>query len=109
MSHSLDAKPGQITKWKKNRLEAFEMWCFRKMLKTPWTERVTNEEVLDKVKEKRQLWKCIESRTYIKMIGHILSQESLLKTIIEEDIERYIEKGRPRAEYKTQIMKDMNK
>jgi len=35
----------------KNRLEVFEMWCFRKMLKTPWTERVIYEEVLDKTSD----------------------------------------------------------
>jgi hypothetical protein len=35
----------------KNRLEAFKMWCFRKMLKIPWTERVMNKEVIDKIKE----------------------------------------------------------
>ena len=34
----------------KNRLEAFEMWCLRKILKIPWTERVTNNEILDRVK-----------------------------------------------------------
>jgi len=38
------------------------MWCCRKMFEIFWAERVTNEEVLDRVKEKRRLWKCIQSR-----------------------------------------------
>jgi len=41
------------------------------------------------------------------MIGHILRHESLLKKIIEGDIEGHIARGRPRAEYMTQIMQDL--
>ena len=29
---------------------AFEMKCYRKILKIPWTDRVTNEKVVEKVK-----------------------------------------------------------
>ncbi|CAI6343800.1 unnamed protein product [Macrosiphum euphorbiae] len=97
-----------INSTEKNRLEAFEMWCYRKMLKIPWTEKVTNKEVLDKIKEQRQIWKSIQSRRG-KMIGHILRHESLLKKIIEGDVEGHIARGRPRTEYMTQIMQDTNK
>lgn len=91
----------------KNRLKAIEMWCFEKMLKIPWIGRVTNEEVLNKIKEKRQLWKSIQSRRD-KMIGHILRNRSLLKTIIEGDIQGQIGKRKLRK-YMTQIMKDIDK
>jgi hypothetical protein len=43
------------------------------------------------------------------MIGHILRHESLLKKIIERDVEGHIARGRPRAECMTQIMQDTNK
>jgi hypothetical protein len=33
------------------RLECFEMWCWRRMEKISWTDRVRNEEVLCMVKE----------------------------------------------------------
>ncbi|KAF0724219.1 LINE-1 reverse transcriptase [Aphis craccivora] len=84
------------------------MWCYRKMLKIPWTEKVTNKEILDKIKEQRQIWKSIQSRRG-KMIGHILRHQSLLKKIIEGDVEGHISRGRPRTEYMTQIMQDTNK
>jgi len=29
-----------------NKLEAFEMWIYRKILKIPWTARMRNEDVL---------------------------------------------------------------
>lgn len=39
------------------------------------------------------------------MIGHILKHESLLKTMIEGDVEESIGRGRLRAEYMTRIKK----
>ena len=35
------------------RLEAFEMWCWRKMFKISYKEHVTNDEVLSRAKVKR--------------------------------------------------------
>jgi len=78
------------------------------MYTIPWTERVTNEEVLDRIKDKRHLWKSIQSRRD-KIIGHILKHESLLRTIFERELEGHVGWGRLRTKYMTQIIKDMNK
>ena len=37
------------------RLEAFEMWCWRKMFKISYKEHVTNDQVLSREKEKRSI------------------------------------------------------
>jgi hypothetical protein len=37
------------------QLESFEMWCWRRMEKISWTDRVRNEEVLLRVKEQRNI------------------------------------------------------
>ena len=34
-----------------NKIEAFEMWLFRKILKVPYTAHVTNDEIIKRVKE----------------------------------------------------------
>jgi hypothetical protein len=34
-------------------LESFEIWCWRRMKRISWTDRVRNEEVLERVKEER--------------------------------------------------------
>ena len=36
-------------------LESFEMWCWRRMEKIKWSGKVTNEQVLDRIGEKRTL------------------------------------------------------
>lgn len=38
-----------------NMLEGIKIRGFRKMLKIPWTERVTNKKVLDKIKKQRKV------------------------------------------------------
>jgi hypothetical protein len=52
-------------------LERFEMWCRRRMEKIIWTDHVTNEEVLLRVKEQRNILHEIRKRK-ANWIGHIL-------------------------------------
>src|SRR5688572_6975549 len=44
------------------RLEAFEMWIWRRMERVSWMERRTNEDILQMVDEKRSLLGIIRSR-----------------------------------------------
>ena len=39
----------------KKRLESCEMWFLRRMMKTPWTDRVSNEEVLTRAGVQRKM------------------------------------------------------
>jgi len=75
------------------------MWSYRKMLKIKWIERITNEAVLDRMKEKRELW-CIIQIKRNKMIGHLLRHDSLTKSVIEDDVTGHIRRGRPRMVHK---------
>ena len=44
------------------KIEAFEMWIWRKMEKISWTEKITNEEVLKRVGERRTMLETIARR-----------------------------------------------
>lgn len=90
----------------KRRLEAFELWCYRRMLKIKWTDRISNLEVLERINEGRTLMKTIQKRRST-LIGHILRHEGLLHTIIEGKLDGKNAIGRPRMKYMTQIMKDL--
>ena len=41
-------------------LDSFEMWCWRRMEKISWTDRVRNEEVLLRVKEGRNILRTVK-------------------------------------------------
>src|SRR6218665_3421568 len=58
------------------RLEAFEMWTWRRMEKVSWTEHKTNEELLEMIGEERSLIRTIKTRQK-QWIGHTLRGESL--------------------------------
>ena len=46
----------------RKRLEAFEMWCYRRMMNIKWMDRITTEEVLGRIGERRTLWKNLRKR-----------------------------------------------
>jgi hypothetical protein len=66
------------------------MWCWRRMEKISWIDRVRNEEVLHRVKEERNIVYTIKRRK-ANWIGHILRRNCLLKHVIEGMIEGRIE------------------
>ena len=47
------------------RLEAFEMWVLRRTEKIRWLDKVTNEKVLRRVNEDRQLLKSMAKETLV--------------------------------------------
>jgi hypothetical protein len=71
-------------------LESFEMWCWRRMEKISWTDRVRSEEVLHRVKEERNILHTIKRRK-ANWIGRILRRNCLLKHVIEGKLEGRIE------------------
>src|SRR6218665_2071333 len=75
------------------RLEAFEMWIWRRMERIRWMEHRTNEEILKMVDEKISLIGIIRSRQR-NLLGHIMRGDSLLRTIIEGRMEGKKKRGR---------------
>ena len=82
------------------------MWRYRKLFKISWVDKVTNEEVLNLVKEKRNLYASIK-RCRDRMIGHILRHEGLEGTLLEGTVEGLRWKGRKRLQYVKQIIDDV--
>ena len=44
-----------LRKLEQKYLERFEMWCWRRMEKIKWSDKVANEQVIDRIEEKRTL------------------------------------------------------
>jgi hypothetical protein len=51
-----------LRKVDQKNLGNFEMWCWRRMEKISWTDRVRNEEVLHRVKEERNIIHTVKRR-----------------------------------------------
>jgi hypothetical protein len=79
------AETWTLRKLDQKYLESFEMWCWRRMEKIRWTERVNNEAVLHRVKEDRNILHTIKLRK-ANWIGHILRRSCLLSHIIQGKI-----------------------
>ena len=79
----------------RSKLEAAEMWFYRRMLKIPWTGHVTNEEVLKKIGTKRKLLPTIRKRQ-LEFLGHVMRKESVENLTLTGRIEGKKSRGRPR-------------
>jgi len=64
------------------RLEAFEMWVWRRMEKISWRDMKANEEVQQMVQEERSLMDVIW-RKKKNWIGNILRGESLQREVLQ--------------------------
>jgi hypothetical protein len=66
-------------------LEGYEVWCWRRMEKINWAERVRDEKVLLRVKEHRNILHEISKRK-ANWIGHIFRRNFFLRQVIEGKI-----------------------
>jgi hypothetical protein len=83
----------------------FEIWCWRRMEKISWTDRVRNEEVLHRVKEDRNIVHTIKRRK-ANWTGHILRRNCLLKHVSEGKIEGMIEVTGRRGRRRKQLLEN---
>ena len=60
---------------------AFEMQCYRRGLRIPYTEHVSNAEVLDRMGQQRKLLRRIRERK-MKYFGHVTRHDSLEKDVM---------------------------
>jgi len=87
-------------------LESFEMWCWRRMEKISWTDRVRNGEVLLRVNEQRNILHKIR-KWKANWIGHILRRNSLLKQVIEGKIKGEMGVTRRRGRRRKKLLDDL--
>ena len=56
------AETGTFRAVDQKQLESSEMWCWRRMEKNSWTDRVRNGEVLLRVKEQRKIVRTVKTK-----------------------------------------------
>ena len=78
-----------------SKLQALEMWLWRKMEGVSWKDKISNEEVLKRVNETRCLIRTVCGRKK-NWIGHVLRGNGLLKDVLEGRMLGKRPRGRPR-------------
>ena len=43
----MDVRVGTVKKAERQRIDAFELWCWRRLLRVPWTARRSNQSILE--------------------------------------------------------------
>jgi len=86
-------------------LEAFEMWIWRRMMKIPWTQHASNEQILGMVDESRSFMENLRKRQK-NWIAHVLRHDSLLQKVIEWWFQGKKTPGRPRTMLLDALMRE---
>ena len=81
----------------RRKVDAFEMWCYRRMLKISWKDKITNKEVLKQAQTELHFMKDMMKRK-LEYGGHVLrgSSGKTHLIILEGKIEGKRAQGRPR-------------
>jgi len=78
-------------------VNGFELWCYRRMLKISWRDKITNVEVLDRMHTRLHFWKDMAKRK-LEFAGHVLrrSNAETHLYVLEGKVEGKRGRGRPR-------------
>ena len=76
-----------IKKAECRRIDAFELWCWRRFLRVPWTARTSNQSILKEINPKYSL-EGLMLKLKLQYFGHLMrSVDSFEKTLMLEKIE----------------------
>ena len=81
-----------IKKDERQRIDAFELWCWRRLLRVPWTARRSNQFILKEISPEYSLGGLM-LKLKLQHLGHLMQKaDSLEKTLMLQDW-RQEEKG----------------
>ena len=90
------------------RIDAFELWCWRKLLRVPWTARRSNQSVLKEINPEYSLEELM-LKLKLQYFGHLMRRtDSLEKTLMLGKIEGRRKRGRQRMRWSDGITDSMD-
>ena len=76
-----------IKKAEHQRIDAFELWCWRRLLRGPWTARRSNKSILKEISPEYS-WEGLMLKLKLQYFGHLMQRsDSLEKTLVLGKIE----------------------
>ena len=74
-------------KAERQRIDAFELWCWRRLLRVPWTARRSNQSILKEISPEYSLERLM-LKLKLQYFGHLMRRaDSLEKTLMLGKIE----------------------
>ena len=97
-----------IKKAEHQRIDAFELWCWRRLLRVPWTARRSNQSILKEISPEYSL-EALMLKLKSQYFGHLMWRtDSFKKTLILGRIEGRRRRGRPRMRWLDGITDSMD-
>ena len=88
-----------IKKAERQRIDAFELWCWRRLLRVPWTARRPNQSILKEISPEYSL-EGLMLKLKLQYFGHLMQRtDSLEKTLMLGKIEGRTRRGRQRMRW----------
>ena len=76
-----------IKKAEHRRIDAFELWCWRRLLRVPWTAKRSSQSILKEISPE-YLLEGLMLKLKLQYFGHLMGRtDSLKKTLMLEKIE----------------------
>jgi len=95
----MDAKSWTIKKAERWRIDAFELWCWRRLLRVPWTARRFNQSILKEISPECSL-EGLMLKLKLQYFGHLMRRaDSFEKTLMLGKIEGRRRRGRQRMRW----------
>jgi len=89
-------------------IDAFKLWCWRRLLRVPWTARRSNQSILKEISPDCSL-EGLMLKLKLQYFGHLLQRtDSLEKTLMLGKIEGRRRKGWPRMRWLDGITNSMD-
>ena len=97
-----------VKKAKHRRIDAFELWCWRRLLRVPWTARRFNQSILKEISPRCSLEGPI-LKLKLQYFGHLMRRaDSLEKILISGKVESRRRRGRQRMKWLDGITDSMD-
>ena len=81
------------------RIDAFELWCWRRLLRVPWTARKSSQSILKEITPECSL-EGLMLKLKLQYFGHLMRRaDSFEKTLMLGNIEGRRRRGRQRMRW----------
>ena len=97
-----------VKKAEHRRIDAFELWCWRRLLRVPWTARRSNQSILKDISPRISL-EGMMLKLKLQYFGYLLQRvDSLENTLVLAGIGGRRRRGRPRMRWLDGITDSMD-